>query len=303
MRAIKIDAKGNQKEVDVSRKELSKTLNMRMRDLRPIFSLRQMPTISRRGDGIVINFRSIKIIAAEDCVYVFNLTSKKILSIFIPDLVEKIKSREKIIQIEHVVLEAAISFIVEKTKSNFNKVLQATERILTEFSDEGKVSNEIFEELLVVKKKLSKLEKNVHEITEIVAGILDDEEEMEDLYFLKNVKDFDEIESILENSLEQLEDIENRIDELDNNIDDTQEILTLKLSSKRNRIIQFDLILTSATGILAVLAVVTGLFGMNIKNGIEQNHEAFWIVTGLMILFSILTGFWLWRWMKNQKII
>jgi Mg2+ and Co2+ transporter CorA len=303
MRAIQIDIKGNQKELDLSRKKLTKDFEMHMRDLRPIFSLRQMPTISRRGKGIVINFRSIKIIIAADRVFIFNLTSKKIVSVFIPDLAEKIKSREKNIQIEHIVLETAMAFILGKTKSNFVKVSQITERILTEFSDEGKVSNEIFEELLSVKKKLSKLSKNVHEITEILDGILEDEEEMKELYFAGKVEDIDEIESILENNLEQLEDIENRIDELDENIDDTQEILTLKLSSRRNRIIQFDLILTSATGILALLAVVTGFFGMNIRSNIEESHLAFWVVAALMILCSIFLGMWLWRWMKRSKIL
>jgi len=303
MRAIQIDDKGNQQEVDVTRKQLSKDFEMHMRDLRPIFSLRQMPTISRRGEGIVINFRSIKILATPKKVFVFNLTSKKIISTFIPELVEKIKSREKNVHLEHVILETAMSFILAKTKSNFTKVSQIIERILTEFSDEGKVSNEIFEELLAVKKKLSKLSKNVHEIIEILDGILEDEEEMKELYFAKKVQDMDEIESILENNLEQLEDIENRIDELDENIDDTQEILTLKLSSRRNRIIQFDLILTSATGILAVLAVITGYFGMNIRNNIEQSHFAFLVVTAVMILISIVSGIWLWRWMKKSKIL
>lgn len=303
MRAIQIDNKGKQKELDVSRKKLTKDLDMHTRDLRPIFSLRQMPTISRRGKGIVINFRSIKIIIAADRVFVFNLTSKKIVSSFIPNLAEKIKSREKNIRIEHIVLEVAMTFILGKTKTNFAKISQITERILTEFSDEGKVSNEIFEELLSIKKKLSKLTKNVSEITEILDEILEDEEEMKELYFAGKIEDIDDLESILEDNLEQLEDIENRIDELDENIDDTQEILTLKLSSRRNRIIQFDLLLTSATGILALLAVVTGLFGMNIKNGIETSHLSFWIVLILMILCSILLGFWLWRWMKKSKIL
>ena len=303
MRAIQIDTKGNQKELDLSRKKLTKDFEMHTRDLRPIFSLRQMPTISRRGKGIVINFRSIKIIIAADRVFIFNLTSKKIVSSFIPNLVEKIKSREKNVRIEHIVLEESMAFILGKTKTNFAKISQITERILTEFSDEGKVSNEIFEELLAVKKKLSKLSKNVHEITEILDEILEDEEEMKDLYFTSKTDDIDELESILEDNLEQLEDIENRIEELDENIDDTQEILTLKLSSRRNRIIQFDLILTSATGILAFLAVITGLFGMNIKNNIETSHFAFVLVTILMVLFSVLLGVWLWRWMKTSKIL
>jgi len=305
MRAIQIDTKGNQKELDLSRKKLTKDFEMHSRDLRPIFSLRQMPTISRRGKGIVINFRSIKIIIAADRVFIFNLTSKRIVSSFIPNLAEKIKSREKSVRIEHVVLEVAMSFILGKTKTNFAKVSQITERILTEFSDEGKVSNEIFEELLVVKKKLSKLSKNVHEITEILDEILEDEEEMKDLYFTTKIDEdnIDNIESILDDNLEQLEDIENRIDELDENIDDTQEILTLKLSSRRNRIIQFDLILTSATGIFAFLAVITGLFGMNIKNNIETSHISFVLVTVLMLLFSAILGVWLWRWMKKSKIL
>ena len=116
MRAIQIDDQGNQKEVDVSRKKLTKDFEMHTRDLRPIFSLRQMPTISRRGKGIVINFRSIKVIVTVDKAYIFNLTSKKIVSSFIPNLAEKIKSREKSVRIEHIVLEESMSFIWEKQR-------------------------------------------------------------------------------------------------------------------------------------------------------------------------------------------
>lgn len=303
MRAIEITTKGEKKEIDITRKDLTKDFDMHTRDLRPIFSLRQMPTISRRGKGIVINFRLIKILIGATKVYVFNLGSHKINTKFIPNLAEKISYRRNDVRIEHIVLETAMSFILDKTKTNFAKISQATEDILTEFSDEGKVSKEIFEELLVVKKKLSKLSKNVREVTEILDEILEDDEEMQDLYFVSKVDNIDDVESILDDNLEQLEDISNRIDELDENIDSTQEILTLKLSSRRNQIIQFDLILTSVTGILAFLAVVTGLFGMNIKSNIESSHSAFIIVTALMIIFAVVAGIYLWRWMKKSKIL
>ena len=148
-----------------------------------------------------------------------------------------------------------------------------------------------------------KLAKNTRELNELLDEILDDNEEISDMYLGKAPKETDDLESILENVVEQLEDTSNRIDELDENIDDTQEILILKLSSRRNKIIQTDLILTSMTAVLAFLAVVTGVFGMNVLNKVETRFDIFlWILGGLCLL-SIISGIVLRHCMKKQKIM
>lgn len=301
MRCIEINIDGVSSEKEVDRRTLSQEFELHVRDLRPIFSLRQMPTIARRGKCLVINFRAVKVVVGRKSVFVFNIEGEKIADEFVPTLIERIITREEKVRFEHVILDAALGHMQEKTRRNFDKAERLVARILSTLRTQH--HDEIFEKLLTTKKKLSKLSKNTRELNEMLDDILDDNDELIDMYLGKPQKDTDDLESILENEVEQLEDISNRIDELNENIDDTQEILVLKLSSRRNKIIRIELVLTAVTAILAVLAVVTGAFGMNILNKVERRFDVFlWVVLG-MLLFSIISGIILYRWMKRQKII
>lgn len=301
MRCIEINIDGVSSEKEVDRRTLSQEFELHVRDLRPIFSLRQMPTIARRGKCLVINFRAVKVVVGRKSVFVFNIEGEKIADEFVPTLIERIITREEKVRFEHVVLDAALGHMQEKTRRNFDKAERLVARILSTLRTQH--HDEIFEKLLTTKKKLSKLSKNTRELNEMLDDILDDNDELIDMYLGKPQKDTDDLESILENEVEQLEDISNRVDELNENIDDTQEILVLKLSSRRNKIIRIELVLTAVTAILAVLAVVTGAFGMNILNKVERRFDVFlWVVLG-MLLFSIISGIILYRWMKRQKII
>ncbi|MBT3349399.1 CorA family magnesium transporter [bacterium] len=300
MKILEIDIAGNSTEKEISRRELSTQFATHSRDLRPILSLRQMPTISRRGSAIVVNFRSVKLLIGKKSVLIFNLESEKISGKFVPELLEKIRSREKS-RFEHVALEAALQYILEKTRNKYDQLLRAADFILE--SLRVNLKDEKLEKLLAVKKQISKLGKNARELDELLDELLDDDEELLELYFSEKQNDTDEIESVLENALEQIEDIFNRITELNENIDDTQEIMTLKLSSRRNVIIQFDLLLTSITAIFSFLAVIVGIFGMNILNTVEKNHAAFVAVIACLGIFAIAAGTLLVRWMRRKKIL
>jgi Mg2+ and Co2+ transporter CorA len=94
-----------------------------------------------------------------------------------------------------------------------------------------------------------------------------------------------ELESILEHAWEQFEDLSHRIDELNENIDDTQEFITLKMANRRNAIIRFDLYATIITAMLSGMAVIVGAFGMNLPNHMEQNDLSFYLVNIAIILF------------------
>ncbi|MCF7846621.1 MAG: CorA family magnesium transporter [Candidatus Gracilibacteria bacterium] len=300
MRILEIDIRGNQAEKSLSKRELVAEFSMHSRDLRPILSLRQMPTIARRGKAIVLNFRSVKLLIGKNHVLVFNLESDRIANKFVPKLVEKIQSREKSL-FEHIVLETALNYILEKTKSKYDRLLQLSENLLE--SLQQKLLDEKLKKLLAIKKQISKLGKNARELNEILDEIVEDDEEMLELYLSKEPTDTVEIESVLDDAVEQIEDVSNRIQELDENIDDTQEIITLQLSSRRNVIIQLDLLLTSVTAIFSFLAVIVGLFGMNILNTLETDHSAFVGVVTFLVIFTVIATLSLWRWLKRKRIL
>jgi magnesium transporter len=234
-------------------------------------------------------------------VYVFNIESRPIQEEFVPLLQEKIQSKAKN-RFEHVVLDTALGYILEKTKIRFTDIESGSLKVLEILQQDLKDEN--FERLLHFKKELSTLGGNVKEISEIIEDILNDDDEIAELYLQKGFlkKDTEEVESILENYLEQIEDISHQIFALDENIDDTQEIITLKMARLRNEIIRFDLWLTSLTAILALLALITGFYGMNIKNHLEQTPSALYIIGGILILLGIITGIIIYAYLKRKKI-
>ena len=86
-------------------------------------------------------------------------------------------------------------------------------------------------------------------------------------------------------------------------IDDTQEVLTLKMDQTRNIIIRFNLLIASTAVIFAFLAVIVGLFGMNIRNALEESHSAFIFMTIALVVAAILFGLMLWGYLKRKRIL
>ncbi|KAE9467676.1 hypothetical protein C3L33_00405, partial [Rhododendron williamsianum] len=66
-------------------------------------------------------------------------------------------------------------------------------------------------------------------------------------------------------------------------IDDTEDFINIHLDNVRNQLIQFELLLTTATFVVAIFGVVAGIFGMNFTNSWFDVPGAFkWvlIITG-----------------------
>jgi len=288
MKTLKILPDGTATELEIERKTLTDEFKIHLRDLRPVFSLKQVATLSRRGTGIVVNFRSAKMLIGAKKVYIFNLQSRKIAEHFVPGLVEKIRSAPPSIRFEFVVLEFALAFVLGRIELKFATIERSGEAILKKLKTE--LRDDDLERLLVVKKQLLGLQTTIREFDELMNELLDDDAELADLYLSgRKPANTDEIESIIENSLEQIENFSHRVDELSENIDDTQEILTLKMSSLRNVIIKFDLVISSVAVILALAAVIVGMFGMNVPNFHETDSAAFFSI--LMILVGIFAIF------------
>ncbi|WOH09955.1 hypothetical protein DCAR_0729416 [Daucus carota subsp. sativus] len=80
-------------------------------------------------------------------------------------------------------------------------------------------------------------------------------------------------------------------------IDDTEDFINIQLDNVRNQLIQFELLLTTATFVVAIFGVVAGIFGMNFEIQLFQYPKAFkWVliitgVTGFVIFSSFLWFF------------
>ncbi|MCF7812092.1 CorA family magnesium transporter [Candidatus Gracilibacteria bacterium] len=303
MRTILVSNTGKWEEKEISRKEITTAFGIHTRDLRPVFTRKPTTAIFPRGKAIIICIRSVKIVIGAKEMMVFNLEKKKIVDYFLPSLVERIQAGKKEnIRFEHLVTDSALHYIIEKMQRRFEEIERTNEQIMGKLHTE--LNDENFEQLLHLKKRLSKLETNVEETEREINELIDDDEDMLEMYLgTRKPSDTEDLESILENIVEQIENISHRVDELNENIDDTQEIITLKMSNLRNAIIKFNLILTAATGILAILAVIVGFYGMNIRNHMENDPLAIWWI-GLILLIIFLFGFGgLLTYLKRKKLL
>ena len=91
-------------------------------------------------------------------------------------------------------------------------------------------------------------------------------------------KDLQELEDLLETYFTHVDSTHRSLNGLNEYIDDLEDLIEIELDSQRNQLIKLELILTTATLSLTCFSVVVGIFGMNIKNNIENEHDAFLFV-------------------------
>lgn len=308
MKTIEIDALGKKSTREVSRKTLVETLDVPFRDLRPIFSISQVATIFARGKGVIMNLGVIKILISHERVWLFNTDSDEVTNLIAPGLVKALKAKNQSLDFELRIIEFAFNHKLNKMKDTADSLEKATARLLKQV--ERDYDDQRLEGLLRLKKKLSRFEIILKENEAAALEVLDDDEDLQDLCITQRLSakegteiDIEEIESIFESYTDQIERLSYHLGDLKENIDDTQEIIALKLQNRRNSIIRYDLLATLITALFSLLAVVTGLYGMNIRNNLEQDHGAFWIIVGVFILVFALFCVLILGYLKRKKIL
>ncbi|XP_022714730.1 magnesium transporter MRS2-1 isoform X1 [Durio zibethinus] len=108
------------------------------------------------------------------------------------------------------------------------------------------------------------------------------------------------LEMLLEAYFVLIDSTLNKLTSLKEYIDDTEDFINIQLDNVRNQLIQFELLLTTATFVVAIFGVVAGIFGMNFAIPMFDDPDAFkWvlIVTGVcgIIIFCGFVWFFKYR--------
>jgi len=112
-----------------------------------------------------------------------------------------------------------------------------------------------------------------------------------------DIDDVEELEMLLEAYFMQIDGTLNKLTTLREYIDDTEDYINIQLDNHRNQLIQLELILSSATVVVALFSLVAGIFGMNIPYEWNEDHsEAFtWVVVSTsiacLIIFIAVLGY------------
>ncbi|KAJ4710753.1 Magnesium transporter MRS2-like protein [Melia azedarach] len=115
-------------------------------------------------------------------------------------------------------------------------------------------------------------------------------------------ENIDQLEMLLEAYFVFIDNTLSKLLSLKEYIDDTEDLINIKLGNVQNQLIQFELLLTAATFVATIFAVVTGVFGMNFAASVFDYPSTFnWVlmITGLAcccLYFSFLIYF------KHKKV-
>ncbi|XP_077211355.1 magnesium transporter 3 [Tasmannia lanceolata] len=113
----------------------------------------------------------------------------------------------------------------------------------------------------------------------------------------------EELEMLLEAYFVVIDNTLGKLLSLKEYVDNTEDFINIKLDNVQNQLIQFELMLTAATFVATILAVVTGIFGMNFTPPFfEQDSNFNWvlIITGIFCGFLFL---WFLFYFKYKRLL
>lgn len=104
----------------------------------------------------------------------------------------------------------------------------------------------------------------------------------------RRVDQHDEVEMMLENYVKQLDAIDGDVRSTLRSIKATENITQIRLDAMRNRVLRLEVFLNLAAVSVATGGLVAGAFGMNLVTGIEEAPMAFWLVSAIAVLTSMI---------------
>ncbi|XP_042487737.1 magnesium transporter MRS2-1-like [Macadamia integrifolia] len=111
----------------------------------------------------------------------------------------------------------------------------------------------------------------------------------------------EELEMLLEAYFVVIDSTLNKLTSLKEYIDDTEDFINIQLDNVRNQLIQFELLLTTATFVVAICGVVAGVLGMNVPIPLYEDYGAYkWVlgITGAIAVIMFCTLFLFFRYRR-----
>jgi hypothetical protein len=161
---------------------------------------------------------------------------------------------------------------------------------------------EINKNFIILQSNLINLEYRVKELHSITEQLLNNKDDLQKLTF--NKCDLDKIEELIENYDFKLEDIHNDIAKLVREMDNIQKIENIKLAKDRNKFAIQNLYISYISLSISFGSFIGSMFGMNLKNYLENNNLAFFLVVTLsfiLVLVSSIIQILIFRY-NNKKI-
>ncbi|KAI9786443.1 MAG: magnesium ion transporter [Geoglossum umbratile] len=300
LRCTEFDENGNVTLVngEFKKTELIAKFSLLPRDLRKIDSS-HLPHILVRPSAILINLLHLRALIKHDRVLVFDAygsTDSYTQSVFMYDLEGKLRQRETSRQAgglpyELRALEAVLISVTTALEGEYQGVRGPVVRVLRELEED--IDRDKLRHLLVYSKKLGTFEQKAKLVRDAIDELLEADDDLAAMYLTAKAKgeergeeDHTEVEMLLESYHKVCDEIVQNSGNLVSNIRNTEEMVLNHtpdvnyrvkaiLDANRNSLMLLDLKFSIGTLGMGSGAFIAALYGMNLKNFIEESDVGF----------------------------
>lgn len=276
------------------------------RDIRHIETSKTsiVPSILVRPDAILVCLLDIRAVIKYDRVLLvddFDGLDTKKFGVFVYNLSSALRNPANVSPTSNVsglpyemrALEAILMYVVASLETDLKSHLDTLNAILQSLEDH--VEHSELRELLVRDKALTKFYQKSRLVGTTISKLLDNDEDLSVMFLTDQNKgiqresmDHAESELLLESYYKQVDEIVQQAERIHNNIKNTEEIINIMLDANRNSLMVFELRITIAILGFSVGVFFAALYGMNLKNYLEESHYGLVAVTVALSAVALL---------------
>ncbi|KAL3473478.1 hypothetical protein BJX99DRAFT_233532 [Aspergillus californicus] len=292
LRCTEFDLNGDVTMVsgEFKKSELIAKYGLLPRDLRKIDSS-TLPHIFVRPSTILINLLHLRVLIKADRVLVFDAygsTDSYMQSLFVYDLEGKLRQKQTqgagALPYEFRALEAVLISVTTGLEEEFNGVREPVVRVLRALEED--IDRDKLRHLLIYSKKLGTFEQKARLVRDAIDDLLEADDDLASMYLSERSKgvhreeqDHQEVEMLLESYHKVCDEIVQASGNLVTSIRNTEEVVKAILDANRNSLMLLDLKFSIGTLGLATGTLFSALYGMNLKNFIEESDFGFGAVS------------------------
>lgn len=330
LRCTEIDINGKLKRRDArfSKTDFISKFGLLPRDLRKIDSS-VFPSILVRPGAILINLLHHRLLIKHDRVIVFDAdgtTDSHAQSIFIEELKSKLSqessesSSSKTQQqsqlggsnplpYEFRALEAVLMSVSTGLETEFEIIGDPVIRVVRDLEED--IDRDKLRHLLIFSKRLGTFEQKARLVRDAIDDLLDADDDLVAMYLTERAagnlsrqeNDHTEVEMLLETYQKLCDEIVEASGNLINSIRNTEEIVKAILDANRNSLMLLDLKFSIGTLGIASGAFIASLYGMNLKNFLEESELGFLGIAGTSVVFvALICGYGMKKLRRVQRV-
>ncbi|KVI09302.1 magnesium transporter MRS2-11, chloroplastic isoform X2 [Cynara cardunculus var. scolymus] len=326
---VEVSSSGMVSTRKINRRHLLKSSGLRPRDIRSVdpalWLTNTMPSLLVRENAILLNLGSLRAIAMQESVFIFNYNrraGKAFIDALLPRLNPKSVHGGPVMPFELEVVEAALHSRIQRFEDKLMDLDPRVQALLEVLPN--RLTAGILEQLRISKQTLVELGSKAGALKQMLFDILEDSHEIRRLCIVgrncilsrnddlecsvpheKQIaeEEEEEIEMLLENYLQRCESCHNQAERLLESAREMEDSISVNLSSRRLEVSRFELLLQVGTFCVAVGALVAGIFGMNLKSYLEEHVFAFWLTAGGIIFGAVVAFFLMYSYLRARKIL